>query len=187
MHTTVTASRAAAMRCAVAGCFRSAPWTPAATTALAIPTARIRPLFLSQAARTVGRGFEERLAEAGGSTSTWLILLSLVSGGAATQSELAANLGIRGPTLTHHLSALERDGLLTRTRLPDDRRAQRVDLTSRGRTTFRRLRRVARAHDERLREGFTEDELAQLRVMLARMAANAAGSDSAASDGSQGS
>ena len=90
-------------------------------------------LRLNQAARAVGRAFDEALAEAGGSLPVWLILLNLKIRRPGTQRELAEAVGIREATLTHHLNAMDADGLITRTRDAANRRIQVVTLTGQGR------------------------------------------------------
>ena len=70
-------------------------------------------LLLVQTAKAVSRAFEDELAARGGSRPVWLILLALMDGAHRTQADLAAAIGVRGPTLTHHLGGMERDGLLT--------------------------------------------------------------------------
>jgi MarR family transcriptional regulator, transcriptional regulator for hemolysin len=128
------------------------------------------------------RAFERELALAGGSLPTWLILLSLKSGSWRTQRELAEALGIEGPTLTHHLAGLERAGLVTRTRAPDNRRVQRVELTEAGDAAFQRLRRAASSFDQRLRTGLDDSDIQQLRELLARLASNITGDQSSADE-----
>jgi MarR family transcriptional regulator, transcriptional regulator for hemolysin len=91
-----------------------------------------------------------------------------------TQAELARELGIERPTLTHHLRALERDGLVARERDPDNLRAQRMSLTAEGYAAFGRLRAAAVGFDRRLRAGLGEDDLVRLRDLLETLAANAA-------------
>src|ERR1700761_4082125 len=81
-------------------------------------------LRLTAAARAVGRAFDEALAAAGGSLPVWLVLLNLKVRKPANQRELAEAVGIREATLTHHLNAMEADGLLTRTRDTANRRVQ---------------------------------------------------------------
>jgi MarR family transcriptional regulator for hemolysin len=132
-------------------------------------------LHVARVAKTLNRAFEDELAAAGGSLPTWLILLSLKSGRPDTQRELAAAVGIRGATLTHHLDGLERAGLVTRTREPANRRVQRVELTAEGDAAFHRLRKVAMHFDERLRSGLSQKELAGLGALLDRLSANARG------------
>lgn len=129
-------------------------------------------LMLSRTARKVSLAFERALSEKDGSISTWLILLSLMRGGQRMQSDLAEDVGIRGPTLTHHLNAMERDGLVVRRRDPANRRVHKVELTEKGRAAFHRLREAAVEHDARLRTGFTQEELDLLRSLLQRLSAN---------------
>jgi MarR family transcriptional regulator for hemolysin len=81
-------------------------------------------------------------------------------------------VGIEGATLTHHLDGLERAGLITRKRDPDNRRVQRVELTAKGEETFFRLRRAAMRFDQRLRAGLGEEELETVRAALSRLQAN---------------
>ena len=132
-------------------------------------------LDLARSAKLVTRAFNDALAAAGGSQPTWLILLNLKIGKASNQRELAETVGIQGATLTHHLNAMEADGLLTRRRDPANRRVHVVELTDAGEAAFLRLRDAAVAFDERLRGDFGEEELAELGRQLARLRDNAAG------------
>ncbi len=139
-------------------------------------------LRLNQAARAVGRAFDEALAEAGGSLPVWLILLNLKIRRPGTQRELAGAVGIREATLTHHLNAMDAAGLIARTRDAANRRIQLVTLTEEGEAVFLRLRAAAVAFDERLRSGIAEPEIATLTTLLTRLTANVA--EPAAADGS---
>lgn len=134
-------------------------------------------LHLASAARIVRRAFDEALVEAGGSLAIWLVLLNLQGGRPANQRELADALGIREATLTHHLNAMDTDGLITRRRDPTNRRIHIVELTDAGEEAFLRLRTAAVAFDRRLRAGITEEEVASVHEMLGRLARNVAGGD----------
>lgn len=129
-------------------------------------------LQLNQTARTVGRAFDDALAEAGGSLPVWLVLLAMKTRSLASQRELAEVVGIREATLTHHLNALEAAGMISRHRDPANRRIHVVELTPAGDKMFLTLREAAIAFDQRLREGITEPEIAILRELLARLVAN---------------
>jgi MarR family transcriptional regulator, transcriptional regulator for hemolysin len=129
---------------------------------------------LAGVARDVGRAFDAALAQAGGSRPTWLVLLSLKTRPTANQRELAAAVGIQDATLTHHLNGMESDGLLTRRRDPANRRVHVVELTPAGEETFNRLRTVAQEYDTRLRTGFSEAEVDDLRALLGRLRGNVA-------------
>lgn len=130
-------------------------------------------LFVTRAARELSRAFEEALVTAGGSTPTWLVLLALSNGPHATQRELAEAVGVRQPTLVHHLDAMERAGLVTRDREPSNRRVQQVRLTEAGERLFLRLRRAASSFDGRLRAGLDDDDDVQLRRLLGQLVENA--------------
>ena len=128
-------------------------------------------LRLTRTSRAVTQAFERAMAEAGGSVSTWQVLLLVRSANWETQSSLAEELGITGATLTHHLNALERKGLVRRWREESNRRVQRVELTDDGVVLFKRLREVARRHDQMLRSGLSDDEVEQLGALLERLEA----------------
>lgn len=138
-------------------------------------TTRPRPpigLRLTRTAKVVAQAFDAALADAGGSLPVWIVLLALKTGQAANQSELAESVGIRGATLTHHLNAMETDGLLTRRRDTNNRRIHRVELTEKGERLFQQLRNAAATFDRRLRTGITESELSQLKQLLDRLREN---------------
>lgn len=132
-------------------------------------------LALTRTARAVSRAFDARLVEAGGSLPVWLVLLNLTTRRTANQRELAEAVGIQGATLTHHLNGMESAGLLTRRRDPANRRVHLVELTAAGTALFHRLRDAAVAHDERIRAGFDDADLARLADLLLRMRGNVAG------------
>jgi len=140
-------------------------------------------LYVSRTAKALSRAFDEALASAGGSLPTWLILVSLKSRSWGTQRELAQALGIEGPTLTHHLDAMERAGLVTRTRDPANRRVQRMELTEEGDAAFQRMRRAATAFDRSLRSGLSDGEIEQVRELLARLHANVSHDDGGSQTG----
>jgi MarR family transcriptional regulator for hemolysin len=131
-------------------------------------------LRLNQVARTVGRAFDEALADAGGSLPMWLILLNLTIGRPGRQSDLAKAIGISEPTLTHHLNAMDADGLITRTRDAANRRIQVVTLTDKGNQAFLQLRAAAVAFDTQLRTGLDDADEATLATLLTRLSANVA-------------
>jgi MarR family transcriptional regulator for hemolysin len=111
----------------------------------------------------------------------WLVLLNLKIGAIANQRQLAEAVGVREATLSHHLNAMETDGLLTRRRDQNNRRIHVVELTDAGEAAFLHLRDAAVVFDRRLRRGIDADELASLDGLLGRLAGNVAtteGSDS---------
>jgi MarR family transcriptional regulator, transcriptional regulator for hemolysin len=129
-------------------------------------------LHLTRTARSVSRAFDDALGQAGGSIPVWLVLISLKSQQLRNQRELAEAVGIREATLTHHLNAMDEQGLITRRRDPANRRVHLVELTDAGEAAFERLRGAAGAFDKKLRAGFSDDEVADLEALLSRLAAN---------------
>lgn len=136
-------------------------------------------LQLTQAARAVGRAFDDALVESGGSLPTWLVILSLKTRNLTSQRELADAVGIREATLTHHLAAMESSGLISRRRDPANRRVQVVELTPDGEDAFVRMRAAATAFDRRLRRGISDEEITEFEGLLGRFAANVGAAASA--------
>ena len=130
-------------------------------------------LLVGRVAKELSRAFDDVLVAAGGSTPTWQVLRALSAGDHRTQADLAAAIGVRQPTLTHHLDALERAGLVTRERADANRRVQRVTVTESGAHLFLRLRRAAASFDGRLRAGLDDADVAELRRLLAQLAEDA--------------
>jgi MarR family transcriptional regulator for hemolysin len=130
-------------------------------------------LLIGRIAKELSRAFDDVLVAAGGSTPTWQVLRALSTGDHRTQADLAAAIGVRQPTLTHHLDALERTGLVAREREAGNRRVQRVTVTESGEQLFLRLRRAAASFDGRLRAGLDDGEVVQLRRLLAQLAEDA--------------
>lgn len=132
-------------------------------------------IVLANAARDVSRAFDTALDRAGGSRPVWLVLMSLKGKRIASQRELAAMVGIEGATLSHHLNAMENDELITRRRDPANRRVHIVELTVQGEAAFQGMLGTVIAFDRRLRNGFSENEIADLARLLERMRTNITG------------
>jgi len=128
-------------------------------------------LRLAKTARVVTQAFERAMADAGGSASVWQVLVLVRAKQWGTQSQMAEAMGITGATLTHHLNAMEAQGLVRRWRETSNRRVQRVELTDEGAALFDRLRGVALRHDRRLRSKLTDDETTQLAELLDKLQA----------------
>jgi MarR family transcriptional regulator for hemolysin len=128
-------------------------------------------LQLSRTARAATNAFERSMAEAGGSASAWQVLVLVRTGQWGTQAQMADAMGITGATLTHHLNALEDQGLVRRWREASNRRVQQVALTDAGEALFDRLRDVAVRHDQRLRANLSDKEVEQLGRLLEKLRA----------------
>jgi MarR family transcriptional regulator for hemolysin len=128
-------------------------------------------LQLTRTARVLAQEFDRAMADEGSSAPVWQVLLLIRSKQWGQQSEMAKAMGVTGATLTHHLNALERQGLVRRWREDGNRRVQRTELTDEGIALFDRLRVIAVRHDERLRSNLTDEETATLAELLGKLRA----------------
>ena len=106
-------------------------------------------------------------------TGQWSVLMHLWSNDAMTQAQLARRVAIEQPTMVRTIDRLERDGLVTRTPHPQDGRAIRITLTERGSALRDQLVPLADDVNRRATAGLTDEEVATLRGLLARIAAEA--------------
>lgn len=123
-------------------------------------------LRVTRSAKVLERAFNQAMIEAGGSAPMWQILIACKQRGGWNQNELAGSIGIRGATLTHHLNAMEDQGLITRRRDPDNRRVHIVELTTAGEKMFSSLRKAAMSFDGTLRAGIGADDRAVFERVL---------------------
>lgn len=100
----------------------------------------------------------------------WLVLTALDDGVRRTQLELARLLGIDKTTLTAVLDRLERDGHVIRTPDPNDRRARIPTSTDAGRRAWAAVARTRDDVERALLQDRTEQQLAEVRELLARLA-----------------
>src|SRR4051794_9617381 len=97
------------------------------------------------------------LGDAGTTFSGWLVLAALDAHGSAIQKDLARELDMIGPSIVERIDQLEAAGLVTRSPLPEDRRASLVSLTADGKTLVDRLDGVMRATEKALTHGLDPD------------------------------
>jgi MarR family transcriptional regulator for hemolysin len=128
-------------------------------------------LQLTRTARALHADFDRRMTAAGGSATTWQVLVLVRAQKGQPQTVLARAMGITGATLTHHLQGLEARGLVSRRRGDENRRVQHVELTDAGDALFGRLAQVARSFDAQLRSRLGEERAALLAELLGDVAA----------------
>jgi MarR family transcriptional regulator, transcriptional regulator for hemolysin len=133
---------------------------------------------LAFTAKVLREWFEQQLADAGGSLTTWIVLSAAInSPESPSQSELAAYMGIGGPTLVRHIDRLESEGLLTRRRDDVDRRVTRIDITTAGRQRHRELGEVSARTDAELRSLISDHDEQIVRSVLQRFTDHVAASN----------
>ncbi len=107
-----------------------------------------------------------REAGSGLSPTAGLALASLRSHGPLSLSELAAQEGVKPPTMTATVQALERLGYVTRQPDLGDRRVTRIAIAARGRQELDRRRRQKTAYLAARLQGFSASERADLDETL---------------------
>lgn len=136
---------------------------------------------LAMAHKAVHAEFDARLAEAGGSLTTWIVLRSAeesACGDGLSQRALAERMGVEGPTLVRHLDRLEKAGLIERRRDLLDRRVTRIGVTAAGQALLKQLAVVARAMEAEIQAVIGPDDydavMGALEAVRAHMAFQAA-------------
>lgn len=122
-------------------------------------------------AMSIGRLMRQRVAGDQLEPAAYWVLKHL-DRGSLRITELATSIQLDTSTASRHVSQLERSGLVARSQDPDDRRAQRIDLTPEGRAQLhasltRRRDALASAF-----EGWDAADMADLDRLLSRLAAD---------------
>lgn len=126
----------------------------------------------------VGRRFRRR--RGAGTTidpgSFWL-LRSLLGRGPVRPTDLAATMGLDISTVSRHLAQLHRTGLVERSPDPEDRRAQRVQLSRAGETEVDAALAARRALLERSLTDWSDEDVVSLHGLISRMLADLEGTE----------
>jgi MarR family transcriptional regulator, transcriptional regulator for hemolysin len=110
--------------------------------------------------------FQDSLAEHGCTIPTWAVLNHAHRSPGLSQVQLAARIGIEGPTLARHLDRMCAQGLVERRRDISDRRFVRVELTELGRDRWAELKDVVNTMEERLTGPLSTAQIAALDAAI---------------------
>jgi MarR family transcriptional regulator for hemolysin len=136
------------------------------------PTQREILFQLGDVARAM-RTFIDQCARRHGMTrAQWAVLLRLDRREGMTQAEMAESLEIQPISLVRLVDRLCEQKLVERRPHPSDRRANRLYLTPKGRTTLERLDPLSREISGLVLSGFAETEARQLLQQLLRIKDN---------------
>ncbi len=125
------------------------------------------PYLLNQAAEATSKSFQASYKAAYGMTRTqWRVLANLGKFGSMTARDICAISHIEKTKVSRAVSALEEDLLLSRAISPQDRRAEILSLTDRGREVFADLGQKAIEYDLALRAQIGPEIAAQLDELL---------------------
>ena len=129
------------------------------------------PYMLAQAAETVSAKFQPYYRERYGMLRTeWRVLFHLGQYGDMTAKGICDLATLHKTKVSRAVRALQQKGFLKRSTSPGDKRAEVLSLTPRGVAVFEDLSRAARSFEADLTSDMPEDELAQLRKTLKRLA-----------------
>lgn len=99
--------------------------------------------------------------------ATWRPLLHLrLLGDGVRQKDLAASVGIEGPSLVRLIDALVMKGLIERSEDATDRRARLLSLTPGGEEIVRRIQETVTTLENRLLSPFSDTEILQAAAFI---------------------
>ena len=138
------------------------------------------PYLLNQAAEATSRSFQASYKAAYGMTRTqWRVLANLGKFGSMTARDICAISHTEKTKVSRAVAALEADGLLARMTSAQDRRAEILTLTARGREVFADLGQRGIDYDTALRARIGAGTAAQLDDLLRRIIAEGTAGDDA--------
>jgi DNA-binding MarR family transcriptional regulator len=114
----------------------------------------------------------ERLVAAAGvplDRAAVALLRQLADSESLRLGELAAQLAVEASHVTRQVQQLQKAGYVTRIPDPDDRRAQRIELTDAGREAYDSIREASRLGMQMALSEWSPEELRQLATLFHRM------------------
>lgn len=125
------------------------------------------PYLLNQAAEATSRGFQATYRDQYGLTRTqWRVMANLGRFGAMTARDICRISHIDKTKVSRAVAGMEAEGLLTRATSDQDRRAENLSLTPKGRTVFAEIGQRALAFDAELRARLGPDIAARIDDIL---------------------
>lgn len=89
-----------------------------------------------------------------------------------SQRDLAEHLNITPAAVAVTLKKLDKDGIITKKTSEEDNRFNEVELTDKGKKIVKESQKIFQCIDERIFDGFSEEELVQLESYLDRVQKN---------------
>jgi DNA-binding MarR family transcriptional regulator len=100
------------------------------------------------------------------------LMLALALHDGQTPSALAAEIGVRPPTVTKTISRLQAQGFLTKAESAEDARQAHIFLTDAGRAAIMGIEKSIRKTEKRALDGFDKKDRKQFAKYLHKMTAN---------------
>lgn len=131
--------------------------------------------LLTRTARLMQNDLRPHLTAVGLSPGQPKVLRCLMTREPLSQRQLAYYCEVDPAVICRMLDSMERDGFLVRTASPTDRRTGEVRLTNKGREAFQYWEEQCSALEERMLQGFSQEEREQLAGFLDRAYRNVGG------------
>ena len=107
--------------------------------------------------------------DVGMSPPKYFVLHVLATEGGISQGEIGRLYGVDPSRITRLAKQLEGEGLIERTRAPEDNRVVRMQLTSEGRRAFEMATEKSEVFRNRVRRALNEEEHRELRRLLGKL------------------
>jgi homoprotocatechuate degradation regulator HpaR len=124
------------------------------------------PRLLLEAREAVMAHFRPNLRVHGLTDQQWRVLRVLGERGATDTGTVAAQAYLLGPSLTGVLLRMERDGLISRSRDPQDARRSQVTATLHGKSMVQKLSDSIEQHYAAMELALGKEQLVQLYALL---------------------
>lgn len=128
-----------------------------------------RLLFLMSKAQHTLKNYVRKEFSNGGvefSPAQMGILFALKLKKGLSMNQLSEIISIDNAAVTRHVDTLERNGLITRTQDPEDRRKYMVSITEKGIAEADKSKAIVRRINTMLKDGFSEEEVELFKRML---------------------
>jgi DNA-binding MarR family transcriptional regulator len=122
--------------------------------------------LLRRVTEVAGRMANAHLTRLGVDTRHYTVLAVVAAGGGSSQRTIADTLGLDRATVVALVDTLESQGMARRVRSRDDRRANAVELTPKGRRTLKRADALMEACELSFVAGLRDEQRRQLRDIL---------------------
>lgn len=122
--------------------------------------------LVNHLARIFAAALQARIKPMGLSTGVFPVMLHLWQQDGLTQRDLVGRVDVEQATMANTLARMERDGLITRRRDPEDGRVRRIWLTDLGRDLQTEATAAAAQENQNVLSGLPAEERDQLIALL---------------------
>lgn len=127
---------------------------------------------LNLIARSIRLTLEKKLASEGITPSQWMMVMALEENDHQVQSDLGKKLNLDNATITRIVDKLTEKGLLERKQAKDDRRAQIVSLTDKGKKKCNKYSKIGDDVNQKASIGIPDNDREKLMSLLSKIQIN---------------